>query len=115
MPATQNVPATGNAYIDGLLSPQKWAVTTLTYGFPTLPQNYSDAYGSSDEPYSNFEALNATQKAAAAKAFALIASYANIRFVEATGSAAATADLRQAMSDMPGTAYANLPTAFGRG
>ncbi|MDB5720029.1 MAG: hypothetical protein JWP15_647, partial [Alphaproteobacteria bacterium] len=24
MPATQNVPATGNVYIDGLLSDQKW-------------------------------------------------------------------------------------------
>ena len=35
MPATTTIAPTGNAYIDGVLSGTKWAVTTLTFSFPS--------------------------------------------------------------------------------
>ena len=56
MTATSTVTPTGNAYVDGVLSGVKWAVTTLTYSFPSQSSYYGSSYGSG-EPGSNFEAL----------------------------------------------------------
>ena len=114
MPATQTVPATGNVYIDGLLSDQKWAVVSLTFGFPTQASQYGTGYGA-NEPASAFEAVNGVQQAAVRAAFQLISSYTNLHFSESTGASAGSADLRFAMSDVPGTAYAYLPSANAAG
>jgi serralysin len=40
MPSTTTFAPTGNAAIDGILGNTKWAVTSLTYSFPTSASYY---------------------------------------------------------------------------
>lgn len=114
MPATSTVTPTGNAYVDGVLSGTKWAVTTLTFSFPTSASYYGSPYGS-NEPTSNFEALNAVQKDAVRGILADYSAVANITFTEVTETASQHGDIRFAMSDMPGTAWAYYPTTLAEG
>ena len=114
MPATTTIAPTGNAYIDGVLSGTKWAVTTLTFSFPSSASYYGSSYGSG-EPLSNFEALNSVQMAAARAVLANYAAVANITFQEITETATQHGDLRLAESDKPGTAWAYYPSTAAEG
>jgi serralysin len=114
MPATSTVTTSGNPYVDGLLYGTKWAVTTLTYSFPTSASFYGSSYGSG-EPTSNFEAMNPQQIAATRAVLANYSAVANITFVEVTETATQHGDIRLAESDKPGTAWAYLPTTAAAG
>ena len=114
MPATTTITPSGNAYIDGVLSGTKWAVTTLTFSFPSSASFYGSGYGSG-EPLTNFEALNSMQMAATRAALAQYAAVANITFTEITETATQHADIRLAESDKPGTAWAYYPSTAAEG
>ncbi|WP_119389337.1 M10 family metallopeptidase [Taklimakanibacter lacteus] len=114
MPATSTISPTGNAYVDGVLSGDKWAVSSFTYSFPTSASFYGSGYGSG-EPSSNFEGLNATQQEAVRDILAGYSAVANITFTEITETSSQHADIRLAMSDKPGTAWAYYPTTLAEG
>lgn len=115
---------TGKALIDGVLGDARWTQATLTYGFPMLAIDYGSGYAilvdddnnpatppvTVNEPQ-GLRPLNATQMAAAAAAFDLLAQYTNITVVQAP--VASTAEIRIAGTTMPypgvTTAYAYLP------
>ena len=123
MPATSSVTPTGDAYVDGVLSGVKWAVNNFTFSFPTSASYYwAGYYYGSGEPYSGFEALNATQQAVVYDALAQYASVANITFLDGQGNFSAItetssqhADLRFAESNVPSTAWAYYPTTYAEG
>lgn len=108
MAAVTSVTPSSDTYIDALLGNYKWASGSLTYSFPTSASYYASGYGDG-EPLSGFEGLNATQQGAVRAAFANFASVANVTFSELTGTNAANATLRLAMSDAPSTAWAYMP------
>ena len=114
MPATSSVSPTGNANIDGLLSGMKWAVTSLTYSFPTGVSFYGASYGSG-EPTNNFEAFAATQLVAVRKALAAYASVSNLTFTEVTETSTTHGALRYAESDTVGTAWGYYPSVAEAG
>ncbi|HEX2554455.1 MAG TPA: M10 family metallopeptidase [Microvirga sp.] len=114
MPATTSFALTGNAAIDGILGTEKWAVNGLTYSFPTSGSFYGRGYGSG-EPTDNFEALNGVQQAAVRSVLAQYAAVANLTFTPLTESSTVHADLRYALSDAPGTAWAYYPHASAEG
>ncbi|MFC5067711.1 M10 family metallopeptidase C-terminal domain-containing protein [Flaviflagellibacter deserti] len=114
MPAVANLSPTGNAYIDGVLGDVKWAVSTLTYSFPTSASYYGTNYGEG-EPLNQFAALNSTQQATVRSALTMFSSVANITFAEKAESATQHADLRFAMSNDPSTAWAYLPSTAAEG
>jgi serralysin len=114
MPATSTISPTGNAYIDGVLYGTKWAVTSLTFSFPSSASFYGSGYGSG-EPTSNFEALNSTQMNAVRAILADYSAIANITFNEITETSTQHADIRLAESDKPGTAWAYYPTTAAEG
>lgn len=91
--------------IDALLASYRWATDSLTFSFPTRPTQYS-GYEAGSEPDSNFEALNAAQRAAARHALGGYAAVANLDFTEVAGGAG---DLRFGMTDASETAHAYLP------
>jgi serralysin len=114
MPATSTIAPTGNAYVDGVLSGTKWAVTSLTFSFPSSGSYYGSGYGSG-EPVTNFEALNSVQMNTARAVLADISAVANITFQEITETASLHADIRLAESDKPGTAWAYYPSTAAEG
>jgi serralysin len=101
-------------YTSALLGGYKWASGSLTYSFPASYTYYESGYGYG-EPSGNFEALNATQQSVARAAFANFAAVANVTFSELTGTNAANATLRLAMSDAPSTAWAYMPHTAAEG
>lgn len=107
MPAYTNTNPSGDPYTDGLLSAYKWAVSTLTYSFPTEASFYG-AYVTG-EPSKNFEALSPNQQAAVTKILDMFSAVANLSFSLVTETASQHGDLRFGMSDLPGTAWAYLP------
>ncbi len=114
MPATSTYSLTGNAYVDGVLGGSKWAVTSLTFSFPTSASFYGAGYGDG-EPLNNFAVLNAAQQATARAALDAYSSISNLTFTQVTESAAKHADLRFAMSDAPSTAWAYFPSTAAEG
>jgi serralysin len=114
MPATTTYSLTGNAYIDGLLGGQKWAVDELTFSFPTSGSFYGAGYGDG-EPTSSFGSFNTAQQAAARATFSMISSVANVTFTEIAETSTQHADLRLAMSDAPSTAWAYFPSTAAEG
>jgi serralysin len=114
MPATSTITPTGDAYVDGVLSGTKWAVTSFTFSFPSSASFYGSGYGSG-EPLTNFEALNAVQMNAVRAILADYAAVANVTFQEITETATQHADIRLAESDKPGTAWAYYPTTLAEG
>jgi serralysin len=114
MPAVVAYTLTGNAYIDGVLGDLKWAVKSFTYSFPTSASFYGTSYGNG-EPLSNFGALNATQQAATRAGLAQYASVATLTFTEIAETTTQHADLRFAMSDKVGTAWAYFPSTNASG
>ena len=114
MPATATYSPTGNVYVDGVLSGDKWAVSSLTFSFPTDPSYYGSNYGSG-EPNNNFKAFTAVQQSAVRLVLQNYASVANVTFTEVTETSTQHADLRLAESDTPGTAWAYYPTTAAIG
>lgn len=95
--------------IDNLWGGRRWNDNDLTYGFPSGASQYGSE--SSDETSNNFEAFNAVQRAAATQILSMIGAVSGLSFTESTANPG-SADLRYAMSDEPGTAYANYPSSF---
>ena len=85
MPAVTTYAKTGNAYIDGVLGDGKWAVSDLTYSFPTSGSYYGTGYGWG-EPTNGFGVLNSTQQAATRAVFSNFSAVANLRFTEITAT-----------------------------
>lgn len=113
MPATSSYNPTGNAAVDGVLSGTRWAVSTLTYSFPTS----ASFYGSypTGEAASAFQPLNGAQQDAVRDVLGQYAAVANIAFVEVTETATQHGDLRYAESGMPSTAWAYYPSTSAVG
>lgn len=114
MPATTSFALTGNAAVDGILGDDKWAVNAFTFSFPESASFYSRGYGDG-EPTNNFGALNGTQKAAVRAALGEFAAVANLTFTEIAETGTQHADLRYALSDAPGTAWAYYPYPSAEG
>lgn len=113
MAAIASVGQTKNQDIDALLAGAKWATLNLTYSFPSKASFYGSGYG--EETEDNFEALNASQMAAARKIFGMIAAVTNLTFTEVTETASSHAVLRLAQSGAPPSAWAYYPdpTEYG--
>src|SRR5687768_4962506 len=98
MPSVSWYSPSGNAYLDGLLNGTKWAVTSLTFSFPTDPSFYGSNYGSG-EPSNNFEAFNPAQRTATRIILQSFAAVTNLNFTEVTETATQHGDLRFAETD----------------
>ena len=114
MPAVTTFSLTGDPYIDGVLGDLKWAANSFTYSFPTSGSFYGPLYGNG-EPSKNFDALNTQQQAAVRAALSMYSAVANLTFTEIAETSTEHADLRFAMSDTFGTAWAYLPTTYAEG
>jgi serralysin len=114
VPAISSVSPSGNTFVDALLGGSKWAVSNLTYSFPTTASFYGTGYGSG-EPGNGFGALNAQQQAAARAAFSAMSAVANVTFTQMTETSTQHADLRLALSNVPPTAWAYFPTTAAVG
>src|SRR4051812_29908572 len=114
MPATISISTTGNTFIDALLGDTKWGVTTLTYSFPSLGSQYGSSYVNG-EPSSGFTVFNTAQQATARTALKLYAAVSNLKFSGISETSGQHADIRYALSSMPSTAWAYLPTTDSYG
>ena len=114
MPAIAANTLTGNAYTDGILGSYKWATNSLTYSFPTDASYYGSAYGAAENT-TNFGVLSAIQQATARTVLKAFSSVANLSFTQIDETATQHADLRFALSDRPGTAWAYSPATAAVG
>jgi serralysin len=114
VPATSSVSPSGNIFVNALLGGSKWAVSNLSYSFPTSASFYGSGYGSG-EPGNGFGTLNAQQQTAARAAFASISAVANVTFTQMAETSSQHADLRLALSNVPPTAWAYFPTTAAAG
>lgn len=125
MTAVRDQGASSNAEVNGLRSGKAWDGTNLTRSFPAAASNYDpeeDGYAFG-ELTGTFEALNATQQAAADSVFAKIEEYTAIVFEEITETDLVHADIRQAQttvgSDDPAWSYPpgnpTVPLGAGNG
>jgi serralysin len=114
MPATTTYTLTGDAHVDSLLGGVKWAVSDLTFSFPTSASFYGSGYGYG-EPGSNFGALSAIQQSAARAAFGMVSSVTNLTFRQVTEGSTQQGDLRLALTDKVGTAWAYYPSTRAEG
>lgn len=114
MPAVATFSPTGNACIDGVLGTVKWAVNSFTYSFPTSGAHYGASYGAGENT-ANFGVLTTAQQTATRAALTMFASVASLSFSEIGETATQHADLRFALSDKPGTAWAYFPTPAAEG
>ncbi|MEL7348068.1 MAG: malectin domain-containing carbohydrate-binding protein, partial [Pseudomonadota bacterium] len=96
--------------VDGLISGRAWDRTNLTFSFPDQTSDYGNNYVDSNAASSVQEFSN-KQKNAARAALDDFASVSGLNFTELTGNQEGNADLRAAMSDAPGTAYAYYPSS----
>ena len=117
MPGVSAVSATGNAYIDGVLSGTKWAVTSFTYSFPTDPSLYTSVFGpyGSGEPSNGFKAFTATQQAAVGSILTMYAAVTNVTFSLISETTSQSATLRYAESNSPSTAWTYFPSSLPEG
>lgn len=114
MPAIASYNLTGDAYIDGVLGDYKWAVNTFSYSFPTSGAYYGTSYGAG-ENITSFDTFNTAQQATTRAALKMFTSVANLSFNEITETSTQHADLRFALSDKPGTAWAYFPSTSAAG
>jgi serralysin len=114
MPAVTTITASGDTYIDGLLDHLKWATNTLTYSFPADASLYGTSYGYGENT-TDFGALNTVQQATVRAALSMYGSVANLTFTEISETSSEHADLRFALSDLPGTAWAYYPSLEAEG
>jgi serralysin len=108
------VAPTGNPGVDGLLSGLKWAVTSLSFGFPSSGEAYGVSYGEG-ENQNGFAPLSAIQQSAIQSILNQYASVASLTFALQTGAGAQTADLRFGETAGTSTAHAYLPTSLAEG
>lgn len=111
MPSTVQTTRSGNQDIDALLEPERWAVSSLTYSFPTLGSSL-DGYVSGDEPFDGFQTLNTAQKSLVRYVLGSVSAVTNLTFTELAGGAG---DLRFAETGATETAHAYTPTAHPAG
>jgi serralysin len=109
MPAIASYNLTGDAYIDGVLGDYKWAVNNFSYSFPASGSYYGTSYGAGENT-TNFGTFNTAQQVTTRAALKMFASVANLSFNEISETATQHADLRFALSDKPGTAWAYFPS-----
>jgi serralysin len=114
MPAVASVSLTSDPYVNGVLGDYKWVVNSLTYSFPSGGSVYGSSYGAG-ENVSSFGAFNAAQQKATRDALKMFASVANLALSETAETSTQHADLRFAMSSMPGTAWAYFPSPSAEG
>ena len=114
MPAVTAYSLTADPYLDGVLGDAKWAVGSLTYSFPTSGSYYGSFYGQG-ENVTKFAAFNAAQQDAVRSVLQMYASVTNLSFVEIAETSSQHADLRFAMSDKFGTAWAYTPSPAPEG
>lgn len=108
MPTTTPIALTGDAYIDGILGSDKWAVQNFTFSFPTNPSFYEWPYAGGVQH--GLVALNSAQMTAARSAFDQLSSVANLAFTEISENPTQHADLRLAQSGHPDTPFAFYPS-----
>ncbi|MFC4172894.1 M10 family metallopeptidase C-terminal domain-containing protein [Microvirga sp. GCM10011540] len=109
MPAVTKYALTGNAYINGVLGDYKWAASSFTFSFPVTGSAYGTSYGEGENT-TNFSSFTMMQQAATHSILDMYASVALLRFTQISETATQHADLRFAMSDKPGTAWAYFPS-----
>lgn len=98
--------------IDGCLSSYQWTrAQTLTYSCPQAASNYiaSGGYGAGTET-DTFQACNTTQIAVVDYWISQLALITTLGFTKITESDILHADIRVALSNLPGTSWAYLPT-----
>src|SRR5438105_376891 len=98
MTSVSTLSPTGNAYVDGVLYGTKWAVSSLTYSFPSSPSFYGSGYANG-EPGDAFKAFTAVQQAAVQQVLAMDSAVANVNFTEVTEGASNHGVLRYAESN----------------
>ncbi|MBD2088715.1 M10 family metallopeptidase C-terminal domain-containing protein [Microcoleus sp. FACHB-1515] len=109
---TATVAATGDRNIDGLLSGAKWNTNSVTFSFTDSISDYESGYPDRAAHATNFQTLNATQRAVAREWIGTGGEYynvSNLAPVELTGTSDRDATIRMAMSSVPGTAFAYYP------
>ena len=116
---------TGNPYIDGVLSGNRWT-GSLTFSFPQLASQYAASYAAS-EPASNFAPISLQQQnearailtgttvgaVANVLTYDSVKDFTNLVIGEANGLGKGidgSGDLRLAQSSIPSTAYAYYPS-----
>jgi VCBS repeat-containing protein len=114
VPAVATYSPTGNSYVDGLLTGTKWAVSSLTYSFPTDASFYGSSYAGA-EPMNNFKAFTSVQQGAVRTILHSYESVANLSFTQVSESSTQHGDLRYAGSDAPSTAWAYYPSTNDAG
>lgn len=98
---------TSNININGVLSGNKWAGSSLTYSFTTLSTQYDAGYGT--ETSNGFSPATEGIKTAIRAAYAMVGQYTNL--VPTEVSASSPADTKIAISaDANPTAYAYYPS-----
>ncbi len=125
MATTRAVAATGNRYIDGVLSGTAWN-GPLTFSFPDAAGDYESPYGN-NEPGSGFaqvslatmqvarHALAGTSATAGGNAVLRGAGIADFTLLAISDAGFDGADLRLAQSSLPPTAYARYPAGGSGG
>jgi serralysin len=108
VPAITPTAPTSDPRVNGLLWKDKWATSSLTFGFPIFTSQFT-GYTFGQEPYKNFAPLDPVQQALVRSIYGWISSFANLTFTEVDTATAGQADLRFGMSDSPSTAWAYLP------
>ena len=100
----------GNQDIDAVLIGSKWAITNLTYSFPSDGTHYNTPYYDPDYVVHQIP-LNTAQQAAAIYAFGLISAYSNLTFTEVSESDSVhgTIRLSQTSSSDEASAEGNFP------
>ena len=111
MSTVESVFATGSNYVDKLLTPKKWSIEEIGFGFAGTAALYGTAYGRG-EAQKGFAPLNARQKDAAREAMKLWDELIAIDLYETTAGAA---EIRMAVSGAPNTAWAYLPSTSATG
>lgn len=107
---TTKVLATGINNIDALLLKNKWASTSISFGFTDTFADYGSKYPGIIIHASTFRSLNDTQRLAARNWFKQYASVSLLTPFELSGASDRDATIRLAMSGRPRTAYGGYPT-----
>ena len=106
MAKIEKVFATGTSFVDDLLTANKWAAHTISFGFAASGSSFGSGYGRG-EAGNGFKAFSQQQQQATKDAFAVWAEVADIAFVQ---TSAEQAEIRLATSAMPRTAWSYQPS-----
>jgi serralysin len=108
---TTTITASTDNNIDGLLSDDRWASTSVTYSFTdNFSNDYESGYSNASIHSSSFQTLNSTQRAVARSWAKNYSDVSLLNLSELTGTNDRNATIRIAMSDDAApTAYGYLP------